>query len=68
MWSNFLDLILKMSGNEPYGGYVANPDPVLVFIAVLVSVIFSIWQYYSDNKENDKKRRFQDEKTTSHTS
>ena len=57
-----------MSGNEPYGGYVANPDPVLVFIAVLVSVIFSIWQYYSDNKENDKKRRFQDEKTTSHTS
>ena len=57
-----------MSENKPYGGYVGNPDPVLVFIAVLVSVVFSIWQYYSDNKENEKKRRLQDGKTTSHAS
>ena len=57
-----------MTENKPYGGYVANPDPVLVFIAVLVSVIFSIWQYYSDNKENEKKQSLQDGKTTCHTS
>ena len=57
-----------MSEDKPYGGYVGNPDPVLVFIAVLVSVVFSIWQYYSDNKENEKKRRLQDGKITSHAS
>ena len=57
-----------MTENKPYGGYVTNPDPVLVFIAVFVSVIFSIWQYYSDTKENEKKRRLQEEKTISHTS
>ena len=57
-----------MSENKPYGGYVGNPDPALIFIAVLVSVVFSIWQYYSDNKENEKKRRLQDGKTTSHAS
>ena len=57
-----------MAEDKPYGGYVGNPDPVLVFIAVLVSVVFSIWQYYSDSKENEKKRRLQEGKTKSHAS
>ena len=57
-----------MSENKPYGGYVGSPDPALVFIAILISVVFSIWQYYSDSKENEKKRRLKDGKTTSHTS
>ena len=57
-----------MNENKPYGGYVGNPDPALVFIAVIVSIVFSIWQYYSDNKENEKKRKLQGGQTTSHSS
>ena len=55
--------------DTPYGGYVGKPDPVLVFAAILISVIFSIWQYYTtDRVENEKKRRLKDGKTNSNKS
>ena len=55
--------------DTPYGGYVGKPDPALVFAAILISVIFSIWQYYTtDRVENEKKRRLKDGKTNSNKS
>ena len=58
-----------MAENTPYGGYVGTPDPALIFIAVMISVVFSIWQYYTtDRVENEKKRRLNDGKTTSNAS
>ena len=55
--------------DTPYGGYVGKPDPVLVFAAILISIVFSIWQYYTtDRVENEKKRRLKDGKTASNKS
>ena len=55
--------------DTPYGGYFGNPDPVLVLAAILISVVVSIWQYYTtDRVENEKKRRLKDGKTTSNKS
>ena len=58
-----------MAENTPYGGYVGTPDPALIFIAVMISVVFSIWQYYTtDRVENEKRRRLIEGKTTSNAS
>ena len=55
--------------DTPYGGYFGSPDPVLVLAAILISVVVSIWQYYTtDRVENEKKRRLKDGKTTSNKS
>ena len=55
--------------DTPYGGYVGKPDPVLVFAAILISIVFTIWQYYTtDRVENEKKRRLKDGKTNSNKS
>ena len=55
--------------DTPYGGYFGSPDPVLVLAAILISVVVSIWQYYTtDRVENERKRRFKDGKTTSNKS
>ena len=58
-----------MADDKPYGGYVSSPDPVLIFVAILISVGFSIWQYYTkDRVENEKTRRLKEGKTKSNAS
>ena len=58
-----------MTDNTLTGGNFFSPDQSLMTIAIIVSVLFSIWQYYTTERvENEKKRRLKDGKTTSHYS
>ena len=56
-----------MAEEKPYGGYFGSPDPALIFFAVMISVVISIWQYYTERVDSEKRRRLIEGKTTSHS-
>ena len=58
-----------MADDKPYGGYIGSPDPMLILLAIMISLGFSVWQYYTtDRVENEKRRRLREGKTKSNTS
>ena len=58
-----------MADEMPTGGTFGSPDPALMFIACIVAVIFSIYQYYTtDRPKNETKKRLEEGKTKSNHS
>ena len=58
-----------MANEMPTGGTFGSPDPVLMFIACIVAVCFSIYQYYTTDKpQNEKDKILEEGKTKSNHS